>query len=82
VKVSLRCYGSILGLYLLLTGINYLPLLAHVIIAVRRGAAKQDAEADLSRDMHYVRKYSIQQILIFVPFVIVLLAIEQKLRND
>jgi hypothetical protein len=56
--------------------------LTYAIIAVRHGTSKQDVEADLTRDRHYVRKYSIQQFLIFIPFAIILLAIEQKLKSE
>ena len=83
VGVVLAAYGQLyLGSYVFLTDINYLPLLTYAIIAVRHGTAKQDVEADLARDRHYVRKYSIQQFLIFVPFAIILLTIIQKLRNE
>ena len=83
VGLVLAAYGQLLlGLYLFLTGVNYLPLLTYAIIAVRHGTAKQDVETDLTRDRHYVRKYSIQQFLIFIPFAIILLAIEQKLKNE
>ena len=71
-----------LGVYLVLTGINYLPLLAYAIIAARRGNARKDVEFELVLDKHYVRKYSIQQILIFIPFAVVLLAIWQTIRSE
>jgi hypothetical protein len=57
-----------LGWYLILTGVNYIPLLGYAILAVRRGTAMRDVEADMARDRHYVRRYSTQQFLIFIPF--------------
>ena len=72
----------ILGLYLMATGANYVPLLAYAILAVRSGTARQDVDDDLSRDKHYVRRYSVQQLLILVPFAIVALAAIQKLKGD
>ena len=71
-----------LGLYLFLTGINYLPLLGYAIITVRRHSAKQDVEQEMSQNSHYVRKYSVQQLLIFVPFAILALAVAQRLKNE
>ena len=71
-----------LGLYLLLSGFNYIPLLAYAIVIVRRGAANQEVESELARNRHYVRKYSIQQLLIFIPFSVVLLAVVQILRHE
>jgi len=35
----------------------------------------------LSQDRHYVRKYSTQQLLIFVPFTVVLLAAAHELAR-
>jgi hypothetical protein len=77
-------YGDpeFLGLYLLLTGVNYLPLLAYAVMISRAGTARMEVEDDLARDKHYVRKYSVQQLLIFVPFAILLLAAIQQLRNQ
>ena len=70
-----------LGLYLLLTGINYLPILAYTIVLLRRRSWKSEVEEGLSNDRHYVRKYSTQQLLIFVPFAVVVLAAFQELRR-
>ena len=72
----------LLGVYLLLTGCNYVPLLIYAIIAVRRGTAKDDVKDDLAADPHFVRKYSIQQLLIFIPLAIVVLGIGQRLTNS
>jgi len=70
--------GRPLGLYLLLTGINYLPVLAYTVILLRARSWKSEVEEGLASDPHYVRKYSAQQLLIFVPFAIVLLAALQE----
>ncbi len=75
--------SALLGWYLVLTGVNYIPLLAYAIFAVRRRTWMQDVEADLARDRHYVRKYSLQQFLIFIPFsIVVLAAIQASERNE
>ena len=65
----------ILGLYLLLTGVNYVPLLAYAVMIARAGTAKTEVRYGLERDRHYVRKYSTQQLLILVPLAILVLAI-------
>jgi len=69
----------LLGLYILLTGFNYLPLLIYAIITVRRGTANDDVKDELASDPHYVRKYSMQQFLIFIPLAIVVPGIGQRL---
>jgi len=71
----------VLGVYLLLTGINYIPLLIHAVLIVREGTAAQEVAGGLARDKHYVRKYSTQQLLIFVPFAVILLAVFQELTE-
>jgi hypothetical protein len=71
----------LLGVYLLLTGINYLPILAYAIVVIRAGTAKAEVAEGLATDSHYVRKYSTQQLLIFVPFAVVLLAAVQEARR-
>jgi hypothetical protein len=66
-----------LGLYLFLTGVNYVPLLAYATILARLGSAKPEVIEFLSENRHLVRKYSIQQFLLFLPLVVALLAIWQ-----
>jgi len=72
----------ILGVYLLLTGINYIPLLVYAVLIARAGTARDEVDEGLSQDKHYVRKYSTQQLLIFVPFAVILLAAAQELRRS
>ncbi len=76
--VGSSAVGQTLGLYLLLAGINYLPILAYTVILLRARSWKGEVEEELATDRHYVRKYSVQQLLIFIPFAIVLLAAIQE----
>ena len=71
-----------LGLYLLLAGLNYIPLLIYAVLIVRGGSARRETEYGLSHDRHYVRKYSTQQLLLFVPLAVLVLAIAQELRQS
>jgi len=68
-----------LGLYLLLTGLNYVPLLIYAVLVIRRDSARRETEYGLTHDRHYVRKYSTQQLLLFVPLAVLFLAIAQEL---
>jgi hypothetical protein len=70
-----------LGVYFLLTGINYIPLLAYAVVIVRAGTAAEEIKEGMSADRHYVRKYSTQQLMVFVPLAILLLAVEQELTK-
>lgn len=64
-----------------MTGINYAPLLAYAIIVVRHHTVKQDVGIMLFQNKHCVREYSIQQLLTFVHFTMIVLAVEQRLGN-
>ena len=72
---------QVIGAYLLLTGINYVPLLTYAILIVRAGSAAREIEAGMAADRHYVRKYSTQQLMIFVPLLVLLLAVKQELTS-
>ncbi len=71
-----------IGTYILLSGLNYVPLLIYAVTIVRAGTAKEEIAEGMAADRHYVRKYSTQQLLIFVPFVVILLAAQQELRKQ
>jgi hypothetical protein len=69
-----------LGVYLFFTGINYIPLLVYAKL-VRAGSANTEVGGGSSQDRHHVRKYSAQQLLIFVPFAVILPAAAQELTK-
>ena len=70
-----------LGVYLFLAGLNYIPLLIYTALIIRGGSARSETEYGLAQDPHYVRKYSIQQLLLFVPLAVLILAVVQELRQ-
>ena len=69
-----------LGVYLLLTGINYLPLLFYAAVIVRKGDANEEVAEEMSQNRHMVRRYSLQQLLLFLPLVVFWLAVWQEFR--
>jgi hypothetical protein len=71
-----------MGAYLVLTGINYVPLLVYAVLVVRARTAAEEIQDGMSADRHYVRRYSVQQLLIFVPLAVFLLAVWQELARD
>jgi hypothetical protein len=70
--------ASIFGIYVFLAGFNYLLLLIYAAIIVKKGTAREEVEYGLTQNKHYVRKYSAQQIIVFVPIVMIILAIIQE----
>jgi hypothetical protein len=69
-----------LGIYLLRRGISYIPLLVYAIIIARLGTAEKEVKYGLEHDKHYNRKYSVQQLMIFIPLTIVILTILQEIK--
>jgi len=70
----------LLGLYLFLTGLNYVPLLFYAIVIVRARSAEGEVAYGLAHDRHYNRRYSTQQLIIFIPLVVLILALYQYAR--
>jgi hypothetical protein len=70
-----------LGAYVVLTGINYVPLLIYAFMIARAGSAAMEIAAGMTSDRHYVRKYSIEQLMIFIPFAVISLALIQELTG-
>lgn len=67
----------LLGLALLWIGLNYVPLLVHAVDLARRGTAREEAANDLAQ-RELIRKYSLQQLWLLVPFAVVILALLQR----
>jgi len=65
------------GVYLILIGINYLPLLLHAIDISRRGTAQQEISEELRNRTHASQKYRRQSLLLLVPLMILVVAILQ-----
>jgi hypothetical protein len=72
----------VLGLYLFLTGINYVPFLFYSVIIVRAMTAENEVAYGLANDKHFNRKYSTQQLMIFIPLAIILLTVIQELKTS
>lgn len=71
----------ILGLYLFSTEVNYVPLLFYAMVIARKGSAKKEVEYGLAHNKHCVRKYSLQQLVIFIPLVVLLVALAQEVKR-
>ncbi len=65
----------VIGFYLLLTGVNYLPLFVHAIIISKKNSAQNEAESELQNKS----KYNRQQFLLFIPLLVILVEVKQEL---
>lgn len=70
----------LLGLYLFLTGLNYVPLLFYAIVIVLARSAESEVAYGPAHDRHYNRRYSTQQLIIFIPLAVLILALYQYAR--
>ena len=66
------------GGYLLLLGVNYIPMLLHAIGLLRFRIAFSEISDDLSDRRVAIRKYRRQSLYLLVPFLVPLLAILQQ----
>ena len=71
----------IVGLYVFLVGTNLLVLLVYSVIISVLGSAKYEVPQEAASDNEFKRKYQIQQLLILVPFAILLAFLIQEIRR-
>ena len=66
-----------LGIALLWVALNYVPLLLHAIDIVRCGSARQEAAYELAHP-EIMRRYTVLQLWLLVPFAMVIMALAQR----
>lgn len=69
---------ALLGCYMLLLAINYVPLFVYALRIVRGGSAREEVAFELTQKERYGRKYTVQSLLLLLPLVVPLLAITQE----
>ena len=72
----------IVGCYLILVAINYVPLLLYAIGMARRKNAQEEVAFELAQKERYGRKYTAQSLLLMLPLVVPVLAIAQEWRKE
>ena len=70
-----------LGLYIFLVGTNCLVLLVYAMIIASLGSATAEVPPDLASDDHFARKYDAQQLLILVPFAVLIITVIQEITR-
>jgi hypothetical protein len=69
---------ALLGCYLLLLALNYVPLFLYGIKIVRGKSAQAEVAFELAQKERYGRKYTVQSLLLLLPLVVPMLAIAQE----
>jgi hypothetical protein len=74
-------FTTVVGVYLLFLGLNYIPLLTYSLSISMKKSAQQEVAFELAHQDVYRKKYGIQQILILVPLAIITLVVVQESRK-
>jgi hypothetical protein len=67
----------VLGLWLVTIGANYVPLFIYAVLIARGGTVKEEGLPEVA----HARRYGVQQVMILVPFMVVIVAILQEMRR-
>jgi hypothetical protein len=65
------------GVWLVSIAANYIPLAIYAVLIARGGTEKQEGEPELA----HAKRYGIQQVIILIPFLVVILALVQEGRR-
>src|SRR5579863_3053695 len=71
----------VLGAYLLLLGINYVPMLAYAVAITSGKSAKAEMGDELNDPRRAMAKYRRQSVLLLVPLLVPLLALVRERRK-
>jgi|SRR5271165_115934 len=72
---------TLFGAYLLLLGVNYVPLLLHAVSLVRAGSAHQEIAGELGDQRAAMRKYRRQSLFLLLPLIVPIAAIVQEIQR-
>jgi hypothetical protein len=65
---------TLVGIWLIGIGINYIPLLTYAVIIARKGSIEDEGQSERVN----VMKYSLQQFIIFIPLLVAIIALIQE----
>jgi hypothetical protein len=71
-------FALILSLVFFGVALNYVPLLLYALHFARHKNVELEVAFELAHKERYARKYQLQSLLLFVPFVVLILAIVQE----
>jgi hypothetical protein len=63
-----------LGFWLVSIAANYIPLFIYAVLIAKGGTVKGEGQPELA----HAKRYGIQQVIILVPFLVVILALLQE----
>jgi hypothetical protein len=72
--IGLALFNWAIGIWLIGSSANYIPLLIYAILIARAGTIKVEGQPELANK----KRYNIQQFIVLIPFVVVVIALEQE----
>jgi len=67
----------VIGIWLMTIAANYIPLFIYSVLIAKAGSVKEEGQPEIAN----AKRYGIQQMIILVPFMVVVVAIVQELRQ-
>ena len=70
-------WQTVMGIWLVSIAANYIPLFIYAVLIARGGTVKEEGQPELI----HAKRYGTQQIVILVPFLVVILSPLQEARH-
>ncbi len=70
-------WETVLGIWLITIAVNYISLLIYAVLIARAGTVKEEGGPEIAN----AKRYSVQQLMILVPLLVVVVAIVQEIRR-
>jgi hypothetical protein len=70
-------WPELLGIWLITIAANYIPLFIYAVMIARAGTVKEEGQSEIAR----ATKYGVQQLIILIPFLVVIVALGQEFRQ-
>ena len=70
-------WDAIVGWWLVGTSVNYIPLFIYALLLAKGGTVHTEGQPEIA----HIMRYTAQQLIIFVPLLVVVLSIVQELSR-
>jgi hypothetical protein len=69
---------TVIGYWMLGIAVNYIPLFIYAVLIARGGTVKAEGEPELV----HIKRYNVQQLIVFIPLLIALVALIQEVQRQ
>ena len=69
---------TVIGYWMLGIAVNYIPLFIYAVLIARAGTVKAEGEPELV----HIKRYNIQQLIVFIPLLIAIVALVQEVQRQ